>query len=100
MLKDARVVAGLPTQDLDRGVAWYKDKLGLEPDPEMSNPAGTLFRTAEGTGFMVFPSSGKSDGSFSQLLIDTDDLDGAVAELKSKGVNPIDYDTQTLKTEN
>jgi catechol 2,3-dioxygenase-like lactoylglutathione lyase family enzyme len=30
-LRDATVAVRLPAQDLDRAVAWYRDKLGLEP---------------------------------------------------------------------
>lgn len=100
MLKNARVAAMIPTQNLEQAAAWYRDKLGLEPDPTMSDPGGSLYRGAEGTGFMLYMSGGKSDASFTQLAFEVDDVVKVAGELTAKGVKLIDYDLPTLKTEN
>jgi catechol 2,3-dioxygenase-like lactoylglutathione lyase family enzyme len=83
---------------MDRARAWYTDKLGLEPDEAHSNPAGTMFQCADGTSFLLFMSSGKSDGSFTQLGFAVDDVEKEAAELRARGVKFVDYDTSMFKT--
>jgi predicted enzyme related to lactoylglutathione lyase len=98
MLKTARVAAGVPASDLARAKAWYSEKLGLEPDPEMDNEGGSVYRCADGTAFIVYQSAGKSDASFTQLMFDVADIDAEVGELRGKGVTLMDYDTPFVKT--
>jgi catechol 2,3-dioxygenase-like lactoylglutathione lyase family enzyme len=96
MLSDARVGAAVPCQDIDRAKSWYKENLGLSPSEE--NPGGAYFKLAGGTEFFLFPSSGKSDGSFTQVGFEVPDLEAEVAELKKSGVTLEEYDFPGLKT--
>ena len=96
MVKLARAAATLPAQDMERAKAFYRDKLGLTPANE--DPGGVMYELAAGTGFGVFPSSGKPSGTHTQLAIEVEDVEGAVKDLKAKGVKFEEYDTPGLKT--
>ncbi|MCE7045217.1 VOC family protein [Streptomyces purpurascens] len=83
MLARARVAPRLPAQDLDRARRFYAEKLGLEPADE--RPGGLLYRCGGGE-FVLFRSAGASPGTFTQMALEVDDIDAAVAELKRRGV--------------
>jgi catechol 2,3-dioxygenase-like lactoylglutathione lyase family enzyme len=82
-LAAARVIAKLPSQDLDRARAFYRDRLGLEPVEER---AGGLRYCCAGGEFHVFLSSGAASGTSTQLGFEVEDLDRTVAELRGRGV--------------
>ena len=83
MLSDARIEARIPTQDLARARRWYSEKLGLEPAEEREG--GLRYEGASGV-FCLFASAGASDGSFTQMGFYVDDVEAAVAELRTRGV--------------
>jgi catechol 2,3-dioxygenase-like lactoylglutathione lyase family enzyme len=95
MLQEGRVATRLPAQDLDRARRFYSEKLGLEPADE--RPGGLLYRCAAGE-FALFQSSGASDGTFTQMGWDVDDIDATVATLKERGVLFEEVDVPGLKT--
>jgi catechol 2,3-dioxygenase-like lactoylglutathione lyase family enzyme len=94
-LKDGRVAARLPAQDLRRARAFYADKLGLEPSEE--RPGGLLYRFANGE-FALFESAGAPSGAHTQLGWEVDDIEATVAELRSRGVVFEDVDVPGLTT--
>ncbi len=99
MLKQARVAATLPAQDLKRAKAFYAEKLGLTPTREEAGPGGgAIYEFADGTGFLLFESSGKPSGTHTQLGFEVDDVHGEVKDLKARGVRFEEYDTPPLKT--
>ena len=98
MFKPLRAAAALPAQDLERAKAFYRDKLGLTPSQD--DPSGVMYAMAAGTGFGVFPSSGKPSGTHTQMGIEVEDVEGAVKDLQAKGVKFEEYDTPGLKTVN
>ena len=98
MFKPLRAAAALPAQDMARAKAFYRDKLGLTPTAE--DPGGMMYALAAGTGFGVFPSSGKPSGTHTQMGIEVEDVEGAVKDLQAKGVKFEEYDTPGLKTVN
>ena len=89
MLSEARVEARLPTQDLARARRWYADKLGLEPVEEREG--GLRYEGPEGV-FCLYASAGASDGSFTQMAFYVDDVESAVASLRSRGVAFEEYE--------
>jgi catechol 2,3-dioxygenase-like lactoylglutathione lyase family enzyme len=89
MLSDCRVAATIPVQDVSAVRSFYEDKLGLKVIED--RPDGILFECAEGTRIMVFPSSGASDGSFTQASWECD-LEAEMADLRSRGVIFETYD--------
>ena len=96
MLSDARVGASLPCQDFERAKGWWKEKAGLSPTKE--TPEGADYTCADGTGFFLFPSSGKASGDHTQVAFDVKDVGAEVAELKKAGVTFEEYDFPGLKT--
>lgn len=60
MLKQARIEARIPTQDLARARRGYAGKLGLEPVEE--RPNGLRYEGAAGV-FCMFASAGASDAA-------------------------------------
>jgi len=98
MFKPLRTAATLPAQDMERAKAFYRDKLGLTPNQE--DAGGVIYALAGGTGFGVFPSSGKPSGTHTQLAIEVEDVVEAVKDLQAKGVEFEEYDTPGLKTVN
>ncbi|MFF8671680.1 VOC family protein [Streptomyces sp. NPDC015242] len=95
VLAGARVATRLPAQDLDRARRFYADKLGLEPVDE--RPGGLLYRCG-GAEFALFRSAGASPGTFTQMALEVDDVDAAVAELKRRGVVFEEVDLPGLRT--
>lgn len=96
MFKPSAAAATLPAQDMERAKAFYRDKLGLTPTQE--DAGGVIYVLAEGTGFGVFPSSGKPSGTHTQMAMEVEDVEGAVRDLQGKGVKFEEYDTPALKT--
>src|SRR4051812_27951178 len=89
MLKEARIEARIPTQDLARARLWYAEKLGLEPVEERDG--GLRYEGAPGV-FCLFASAGASDGSFTQMSFFVNDIEAAVAHLRARGVVFETYD--------
>jgi predicted enzyme related to lactoylglutathione lyase len=97
MLTDRPVHATLPAANMERAKKFYNEKLGLVPASEA--PAGVFYQNG-GTRFFVFPSSGASNGSFTQMGITVDDIEAEVNALKSRGVKFEEYNYPSLKTVN
>jgi catechol 2,3-dioxygenase-like lactoylglutathione lyase family enzyme len=84
MLQDGRVAIRIPTQDLDRARRFYSEKLGLEASEEREG--GLLYHCADGTKFVLYASTGRSPGTFTQMGFEVDDIQATVAELKARGL--------------
>lgn len=97
MLDRADVYATIPAQNLERAKSFYADKLGLKPEEE--RPEGLRYTCGKG-GFLLFESSGEPSGTHTQLGWDVDDIEGAVATLREKGVVFEEYDLPGFKTVN
>lgn len=96
MLNPKKVATRVPTQDLARARDWYAQKLGLEPVEEREGGLRYVVGQAE---FALFASAGRSDGSFTQMAFEVDDLAATVAALKARGVVFEDYAEGPLRTE-
>lgn len=96
-IKITHCAARLPAQDLDRARRWYAQILGLNPVEE--RPGGLRY-LAGGNEFVIYQSSGKSDGTFTQFAFTVADIEGAVAELKAHGVALEEYDAGPFTTSN
>jgi catechol 2,3-dioxygenase-like lactoylglutathione lyase family enzyme len=82
-LADARVETRLPVRDLGRARRWYADKLGMQPAEEREG--GLRYECAAGV-FCLFESAGSSEGTFTQMAFNVDDIEAEVAELRHRGV--------------
>jgi catechol 2,3-dioxygenase-like lactoylglutathione lyase family enzyme len=83
VLRDGRLAARLPVEDLARARRFYSEKLGLEPVEE--RPGGLRY-VCPGGEFALFQSSGRSTGTFTQMGWTVDDIEAEVAELRRRGV--------------
>ena len=99
MLNEALAAATMPSKDMARARNFYEDKLKLTPSTEMSD-GSVIYRCKDGTLLTVFPSSGASDGSFTQLGLWVNDVEAEVRDLQSRGVQFEEYDMPEFKTEN
>ena len=97
MLEDAHVAARLPAQDLERARRFYSAKLGLRASEERDG--GLLYRAASGE-FALFESAGASQGTFTQMAWEVDDIEATVASLRARGVVFEELDLPGLKTVN
>ena len=91
------VAARIPAQNLERAKKFYAEKLGLTPDAE--RPGGIRYRCGNGW-FALFESKGAGSGSHTQLGLEVDDIEAAVAELRKRGVKFEEYDFPGMKTVN
>lgn len=91
----------MPVSDLQTALQFYDRVLGLrllelvgEPDAEREARLGA----AEGS-LTIYESeaAGASNATLAAFLVD--DLDRVVAQLRARGVAPMDYDLPHLKTE-
>jgi catechol 2,3-dioxygenase-like lactoylglutathione lyase family enzyme len=94
-LKHGRVATRLPAQDLNRARAFYAEKLGLEPEEERE---GGLRYVCGGGEFALFESAGAASGDHTQMGWEVDDIEAAVRELRSRGVELEQYDLPGLRT--
>lgn len=96
-LAHGRAEARLPAKDLARAKRWYAEKLGLQPAEERD---GGLRYECAGSVFCLFESVGFSDGSFTQLAFNVDDIDAEMIELRRRGVVFEDYGIPGLAMSN
>src|SRR2546429_2011237 len=82
-----------------QGESLLSRQAGVSPTME-DGALGLMYELAAGTGFGVFPSSGKPSGTHTQMAIEVEDVEGTVKDLQSKGVKFEDIDTPGLKTVN
>lgn len=99
MIKDLSVAAVLPASDINRARGFYRDKLGLEPDNADASD-NLIYKCGNGTGFMLYQTDNAGTAKNTQMGWVTDDLDGEMADLRSRGVVFEEYDFPGLKTEN
>ncbi len=96
MLTQARVMAMLPTADVQRAKDWYQEKLGLAPVEETEG--ANFYQVAEGTRFGLYPTPNTDRGGHTQLAFVVADVVAEVAGLRARGVVFEEYDFPGLKT--
>lgn len=89
---DFLTYASLPASDLDRARAWYEEKIGLTPVDMGGGASGALFYMNGENGFMVYESQFAGTNQATAAGFAVKDFDGALAELRFKGVVFEDYD--------
>jgi catechol 2,3-dioxygenase-like lactoylglutathione lyase family enzyme len=88
--------ATIPAKDLQGTRRFYEDVLGLQVVQD--DPAGILYRSGD-SAVMLYPTefAGTAQHTLGTFLVE--DVDAAVADLRSKGVTFEEYDMPGLKTE-
>ena len=88
-------IATVPASDMERATAWYADKLGLKPTE--SEEVGAYYGVGSGR-FLLYPSGSAGTNQATGMGFEVDDLESAVAELKTNGVVFEDYDIPGVET--
>lgn len=91
MLANHKVVAMVPTVDLDRARKFYADTLGFTVAEEQADEM-LRFEFAEGTQLTVFRTREQSGSGHTEAGWEVDDLDAVVADLRDKGVELEEFD--------
>ena len=97
-LMDCSVGAMVPVNDMAKAKDFYESTLGLSGGTEEGD-GGMTYEFAEGTGLHVYPSPGHTGSGATLAAFRTDDVDGLVDELSSKGVPFEQYDEGPFKTD-
>ena len=98
MLTERRVHTTIPAADMARAMRWYEEKLGFKPISQAAG--GTIYRAADNTQFVLYPSPNAGQAPQTVMGFTTPDIATEVRDLKARGVIFEDYDYPTLKTVN
>jgi catechol 2,3-dioxygenase-like lactoylglutathione lyase family enzyme len=87
----------IPAKDLERTRRFYEDVLGAQAVTE--NPGGIVYRSGD-SYFSLYPTefAGTAQHTLGSFMVQ--DVEGAVADLRAKGVTFEEYDLPGLKTVN
>lgn len=94
-LRGGSCAVRLPAADLERARRFYADQLGLEPAEE--RPGGLSYECG-GTSFVVYQSTGRASGEFTQMGFYVADIESTVAELRERGVQFEEVDRPGMRT--
>jgi catechol 2,3-dioxygenase-like lactoylglutathione lyase family enzyme len=84
MFKETPAISGFAVDDIDAAREFYAETLGLEVTDE---PMGVLtLHLAGGRPTLVYPKPDFKPATYTILNFDVDDIDAAVDELSSRGV--------------
>ncbi len=97
MFADRRATLMIPATDLDRAIAWYRDKLGLVPAGQ--HDFGASYELAGGVPVFLYRSDYAGTAEHTLLSFQSPDLRADMAALRARGVVFIDYDLPGLKTQ-
>lgn len=100
-LASSRIEAVVPVSDMEAALTFYNHALGLRLIEHVSTDEGRReARLGAGEGSLTIYQSeaaGASSSTIAAFLVD--DLDGVLAGLRARGVEPLDYDLPELRTE-
>jgi len=89
-LSNARLVANIPAQDIERAMRWYQEKLGLRPTMDLG-VAGQLYQSG-GVYWLIYQTSAAGTGKHTVASWVVPSIDDAMSDMRSNGVVFEDYD--------
>src|SRR5450759_2924380 len=92
MFQETKAFSGFSVNDLVAAKEFYGQTLGLDVE-EIS--AGLMLRIAGGNGIVIYPKGNHTPATYTVLNFPVDDIEQAVDELTSKGVEFESYDGMT-----
>jgi len=81
LIHNDKAISGFSVKDLTGAGRFYEEVLGVEVE---EIPAGLQLKI--GNGILVYPKENHEPATYTMLNFPVDDIDDAVADLKSKGV--------------
>jgi catechol 2,3-dioxygenase-like lactoylglutathione lyase family enzyme len=95
--KDASIMPVLAVDDLDRAMAFYRDKLGFNVrTAEQMGDSALVEIGSNGYLFLYKTGFRRGENTVASFLVD--DVQSSVRELRGRGVTFEDYDLPDLKT--
>lgn len=92
-------MAVLPAADMTRASNFYRNVLQLDP-PDSMDEENLLFHCGDGTTFLLYKTDNAGSAKNTAMGWETSDIEGDMANLRSRGVEFEDYDFPGLTTEN
>lgn len=84
MLKDAHAFSGFSVKDLTEAKEFYQDKLGLNIE---ENPMGLKLKLTGDNLIFIYHKEDHQPATFTILNFSVKNIDEAIDELQSKGIN-------------
>ena len=95
MFKEAKSFSSFSVNDLQKAKEFYGEKLGLDVS---QTPEGLELHTDDNVVFL-YPKPNHTPASFTVLNFSVDDIEAAVDELNSLGINLEHYNLTDIKTD-
>ena len=95
MLQKFPMYSYIPARDVARARKFYEGKLGFEPKSEIAG--GVVYEFANGTACFLYPTPNAGTSQASQAFWQVTNIEGLVAELKSRGVTFETYDVPGME---
>jgi catechol 2,3-dioxygenase-like lactoylglutathione lyase family enzyme len=92
MIKDSKAFSGFSVNNLAAAKEFYGVTLGLEVE---DGPMGLTLKISGGTNIFVYPKDDHDPANYTILNFPVENIDQAVEDLKSKGVNFENYENMT-----
>jgi catechol 2,3-dioxygenase-like lactoylglutathione lyase family enzyme len=93
-LSEFPAYAVLPCSDFGRARAWYEDKLGLVPDPDLSSEemGAGWYKCADGTWFILTVSQYAGTAQNTAAGFTVTQIESVMDDLRRRGVEFLEYD--------
>jgi predicted enzyme related to lactoylglutathione lyase len=98
MLANCTVQTTIPYLDYNRARQFYEDVLGFTPSQEV--PGGVAYECGSGTSFVLYPSQFAGTAQNTAMGFLTNDIEGEISSLQSRGIVFEEYNLPDLKTVN
>ena len=98
MFKDTKAFSSFSVDDTEKAREFYGKTLGLAIS-EGPEEGVLILHVAGGTNVLIYPKRNHTPATFTILNFPVDEVEGAVAQLKERGVRFEHYDQTDLKTD-
>jgi len=95
MLSQSNAHATIAVKNLEEARKFYSDKLGLTAE---ETPGGLIYRCGEGSWFFLYSTTTAQPVEHTVMGWNVDSIEDEVKELKTAGIEFIEYDIPPLKT--
>lgn len=97
MFKNTKAFSGFSVNDIGKAKQFYSEILGLEVTDELMGNIGLNINGSN--KILIYPKPSHTPATFTILNFPVDDVEKAVDELTSRGVQFEHYDMERLKTD-
>jgi catechol 2,3-dioxygenase-like lactoylglutathione lyase family enzyme len=96
LFREAEAFSSFSVKDIKQAKQFYGDTLGLKVK---DTPEGGLQLNTGGTNVFLYPKPNHTPASFTVLNFHVEDIEAAVKELKTLGIQLEQYDLPDMKTD-